>query len=75
MVQVGFRIHAVEFGRFQQRVHMAAARSLNRFIYPNLALGLEPILIGMAFASAVPLVEFICSLGDLRCRIDRFPSQ
>ena len=45
------------------------------FIFPNLALRLKPILTCLAIAAASLLVEFIGSLGDLRCKIERLLGQ
>jgi magnesium-transporting ATPase (P-type) len=44
-------------------------------IFSNLPLRLEPVLNRVAFAAASLLIEFIGSLADLRCQIDRLFGQ
>src|ERR1039458_5998858 len=41
------------------------------FIFPNLTLRFKPVLVCLAIATALLLVEFIGSLGNLRCKIER----
>ena len=46
---------------------------LMEFIFPNLTLRFKPVLICLAIAAALLLVEFIGSLGNLRCKIECLP--
>lgn len=46
--------------------------SFGGLIFPNLPLRLKPVSTCLAIAAASLLVEFIGSLGNLRCHIDRF---